>query len=63
MNMDPATLANAVRIAASSGLQWGGNFRKPDKVHFYSDPGGNRVNRISRFSRGIEDFNKAIPDY
>lgn len=63
MNMDSAALARTVGIATSSGLQWGGNFREPDKVHFYSDPGGDRVDNIGRFSHGIEDFNKAIPDY
>ncbi len=62
-HMDPATLARTVEIAASSGLQWGGNFRKPDPVHFYSDPGGNRVDNIGRFSRGIEDYKNTIPDY
>jgi len=61
--MDAATLARTMQIAASSGLKWGGNFREPDEVHFYSDPGGNRVGNIGRFSRGIEDYKNAIPDY
>lgn len=61
--MDPATLARTVEIAASSGLKWGGNFKKPDSVHFYFDPGGNGVDNIGRFSRGIEDYKSAIPDY
>jgi hypothetical protein len=63
IKMDPAMLARTVQLAASSGLQWGGNFRKPDPVHFYSDPGGNRVDNIDRFSRDIEDYKRAIPDY
>ncbi len=37
----------AVTNASSAGLNWGGNFRTPDPVHFYYDP-GNRAVRISQ---------------
>lgn len=52
----PATRRTSVRsilvfllirdAAAAAGLSWGGNFSKPDVVHFYEDPtGGNKKRR------------------
>jgi len=32
--------------ATAAGLDWGGSFRPPDRPHFYSDPGGDRAQRI-----------------
>ena len=40
-----AQQSEVVVNAALAGLSWGGNFRKPDRVHFYLDP-GHRASRI-----------------
>jgi RHS repeat-associated protein len=40
--------------AAAAGLSWGGNFRTPDPVHFYVDP-GNRSQRIQDAQRRYHD--------
>lgn len=45
-----AQQAEVVRNAALAGLSWGGNFRKPDQVHFYVDP-GHRASRIADAQR------------
>jgi hypothetical protein len=31
--------------AAGYGIKWGGDFRKPDPVHFYVEPAGGRKGR------------------
>jgi uncharacterized protein RhaS with RHS repeats len=47
-----------VANASASGLSWGGNFRAPDPVHFFSDP-GNRAALIqdaqARYADGRAD--------
>lgn len=44
--------------ATEAGLSWGGNFRTPDRVHFYDDP-GNRAQLIrdaqERYQDGTAD--------
>jgi len=60
--LTPAMLSKLVSDAAAAGISWGGNFSKPDPVHFYSDPGGNRSQRIDNFSRAIQNLRNQIPD-
>ncbi len=40
--------------ATTAGLSWGGNFRTPDNVHFYSDP-GNRTQLIQDAQQRYQD--------
>ena len=53
---------NLVADAASAGLSWGGNFRTPDRRHFFSDPGTDRNLLIDNFSRAIAGLQNGIPD-
>jgi len=52
-NLRPLVVSNAQR----SGLNWGGEFKKPDPVHFYYDP-GNRKQLIrdaqKEYTRGAQ---------
>jgi RHS repeat-associated protein len=48
--------AEVVLNAETAGLSWGGYFgKKPDRVHFYHDPG----NRRSRISKAQQDYKGA----
>jgi RHS repeat-associated protein len=43
--------------ADASGLSWGGNFSKPDRVHFYKDPtGGNKKLRKKLIKQAQDDY-------
>jgi hypothetical protein len=42
---------NVVDAAVNAGLSWGGNFRRPDPVHFFSNPTGSRENAIQDAQR------------
>jgi len=61
--MDPATQDKVVEAAKAAGLNWGGDYSKPDPVHFYSDPGTDRRELIDKFSQGIATLNGQIPDH
>ena len=51
-----------VDAAKAAGLSWGGDYSKPDPVHFYSDPGTDRRALIDNFSRAIAASQGEIPD-
>ena len=51
-----------LEAAKDAGLSWGGDFSKPDPVHFYSDPGTDRRQLIDNFSRAVAAFHGEIPD-
>lgn len=56
-NSFPADKQQRIREAAqAAGLSWGGNFRKPDPVHFYYDPGDDRRSLITDFGEQIRRF-------
>jgi hypothetical protein len=61
-SMDEPTHAAVLESAKGAGLSWGGNFSKPDPVHFYSDPGTDRRELIDNFSRAVAAFREQIPD-
>jgi len=57
------TDANKVLEAAkAAGLSWGGDFSKPDPVHFYPDPGADRRQLVDNFSRAVAASRGEIPD-
>ena len=60
--MDAATQDKAVQAAKAAGLSWGGDYSKPDPVHFYDDPGTDRRQLIDRFSQGIAGLQGQISD-
>jgi hypothetical protein len=60
--MDAQTHAAVLEAAKDAGLSWGGDFSKPDPVHFYSDPGTDRRQLIDNFSRAVAAFQGEIPD-
>ncbi len=60
--MDPAAQDKVVQAAKAAGLSWGGDYSKPDPVHFYDDPGTDRRQLIDNFSRGIAALQGQIPD-
>jgi hypothetical protein len=51
-----------LNAAKDAGLSWGGDFRTPDRPHFYSDPGTDRRQLIDKFSRAVAAFRGQIPD-
>ena len=61
-NMDERSHAAVLQAAKDAGLSWGGDFSKPDPVHFYSDPGTDRRQLIDNFSRAVAAFREQIPD-
>lgn len=60
--MDPAAQRNVVDAAKEAGLSWGGDWRTPDRPHFYLDPGTDRRQLIDNFSRAVAAFRSQIPD-
>jgi len=48
-------------IADKNGLQWGGDFSKPDSVHFYSDPFSNLSERRAYIVTAQQQY-QAIQD-
>ncbi|HKU64418.1 MAG TPA: M15 family metallopeptidase [Rhizomicrobium sp.] len=51
-----------LEAAKAAGLDWGGRFRRPDRPHFYSDPGTDRQRLIDSFAQSIAAFRSQIPD-
>jgi hypothetical protein len=51
-----------LEAAKGAGVSWGGNFRQPDSVHFYTDPGTDRSQLIDNFSRAVAALRQEIPD-
>ena len=47
--------AKAVNNAEAAGLGWGGNFGKPDPIHFYAEVPGGRGNRSSYIDQAQKD--------
>jgi hypothetical protein len=60
--LSPDDRANLLTDAAAAGVSWGGNFRNPDPVHFFTDPGTNRSQLIDNFSQGVTGLRNRIPD-
>ncbi|HEY2009536.1 MAG TPA: M15 family metallopeptidase [Rhizomicrobium sp.] len=60
--LSPADRATVLDDASAAGLSWGGNFHRPDPVHFYSDPGTDRRQLIDSFSRSVAALRNQIPD-
>jgi uncharacterized protein RhaS with RHS repeats len=52
-NLQPVAVANA----QLAGLNWGGRFRKPDRVHFYHDPG----NRKQLIKDAQQEYKRGVP--
>ena len=61
-DMDAPTHTAILEAAKDAGLSWGGDFSKPDPVHFYSDPGTDRRQLIDNFSRAVAASRGEIPD-
>lgn len=61
-DMDAQTHGVVLDAAKNASLSWGGNFSKPDPVHFYSDPGTDRRQLIDNFSRAVAAFRGQTPD-
>lgn len=59
--MDKPAAGKVLDAAKAAGLSWGGDFSKPDPVHFYSDPGTDRRQLIDNFSRAVAAFRGEIP--
>jgi len=47
---------DVINNAEAAGLTWGGNFRKPDRVHFYHDPG----DRKHKIPQAQNAYNKGV---
>lgn len=47
-----------VENARQAGLRWGGNFKKPDPVHFYKEVPGGRTKRSIYIKEAQGDFKK-----
>lgn len=60
--VDKAAAGKVLEAAKAAGLSWGGDFSKPDPVHFYSDPGTDRRQLIDNFSRAVAASRGEIPD-
>lgn len=60
--MNSQTQSALVDAAKAAGLSWGGNYSKPDPVHFYDDPGTDRRQLIDGFSRAVAGLRGQIPD-
>jgi len=60
--LDKAAASKVLEAAKAAGLSWGGNYSKPDPVHFYSDPGTDRRQLIDNFSRAVAASRGEIPD-
>ena len=44
-----------LKAARDAGLSWGGDFKKPDWPHFYTDPGFSRTEKINN---SYQEFNQ-----
>ncbi len=60
--LTPAQQAKLIADAAAAGINWGGNFRRPDRPHFYVDPGGDRQQRINAFGAAVQALKDKPPD-
>ena len=48
--------ALTLELARKHGLSWGGNFRKPDPVHFYVDPFGSLADRAAAIRAAPQEY-------
>jgi RHS repeat-associated protein len=53
-SLSSANQATVLQNAGTSGLSWGGNFTRPDPVHFYNDP-GNRTQYIQAAQKDYQN--------
>lgn len=56
--MRPEDRRTVVENARLAGLRWGGNFKKPDPVHFYKEVPGGRAQRSIYIKEAQGDFKK-----
>jgi len=56
----PALRDVVVQYARKAGLSWGGNFSKPDPVHFYIEVPGGRGNRSKYIGEAQRDFQQGV---
>jgi len=47
-----------IKLANKAGLSWGGNFKKPDNVHFYKEVPGGRKNRSKYITSARKEYKK-----
>jgi RHS repeat-associated protein len=53
---------NLIENARKSGFHWGGNFTKPDPVHFYIEVPGGKKNRPGYITQAQNDFANGVQD-
>lgn len=54
----PGDRRTVVENARQAGLRWGGNFKKPDPVHFYKEVLGGRAKRAEYIKQAQGEFKK-----
>jgi len=60
--MDTAIQRVVLDAAKGAGLSGGGDFKAPDRPHFYSDAGTDRRQLIDNFSRAVTALRGQVPD-